>query len=222
VLRALSEIDKNIADKTMHLSHGMLKLATGKMSSRKGNVITGESLIDDVEALVAEKIKDKGYTEAQAKEVIEKVSIGAIKYSILRQSPGSDIVFDFDTSVSFEGDSGPYLQYTSVRAGSILEKAEGLELSTKVGLVPFEISDLEKILYRLPKITARALAEHSPHYIVNYLTQVASMFNSWYAQTKIVDEKDPYTPYKLAVTLATKKVLDTGLMLLGIQTPTKM
>ena len=135
-LRALAEIDPEIAKKTEHLSHGMLRLSSGKMSSRTGNVITGESLIEDVEALVKEKIKDRGFSKEEAEEVAAQVAIGAIKYSILKQSPGSDIIFDFEKSLSFEGDSGPYLQYTSVRAGSVLVKAEEMELRPKVGVVP--------------------------------------------------------------------------------------
>ncbi len=222
VLRALQEIDADIAQKTHHLSHGLLQLPTGKMGSRKGNVITGEALINDVEALVKEKIKDRGFGNEEAEGVVSSVSIGAIKYSILKQSPGNDIIFDLEKSVSFEGDSGPYLQYASVRAGSLLTKALEQEIKPKVGLVPEEVSIVEKLLYRFPEIVERALNERAPHYIALYLTQVAGAFNSWYGNTKIIDAKDPYSQYKLALTQATKNILDSGLYLLGIEVPEKM
>ena len=102
----------------------MLRLPEGKMSSRTGKVITGESLIEKVEELVKEKIKDRELSEKEKKEITESVAIGAIKYSILKQSIGSDIIYDFDKSISFEGDSGPYLQYSYTRAKSVLRKAK--------------------------------------------------------------------------------------------------
>ena len=85
-----------------------------------------------------------------------------------------------------------------------------------------EVSELEKILYRFPEVVSRALEEHAPHYLVIYLTQVAGAFNSWYGTTHIIDQKDPYSVYKLALTQATKTVLDNGLALLGIEVPKRM
>ena len=107
-----------------HVPNGFLTLTTGKMSSRKGNVITGESLIETVQEMVREKVKDRGFDVSTTEIVAESVAIGAIKYSILRQQMGSNIIFDFEKSLSFEGDSGPYLQYTTVRARTVLAKAK--------------------------------------------------------------------------------------------------
>lgn len=222
VLRALKEVDPDIAARTAHLSHGMLRLSTGKMSSRTGNVITGESLIDDVEDLVKEKIKDRGFAEEEGDKVAETVGIAAIKYSILKQSPGSDIIFDFDKSVSFEGDSGPYLQYTSVRAASVIKKAGEERIAPKVGVVPTEITLLERLVYRLPEVVERSAIENAPHYLTTYLAQVAGAFNSWYGTTKIADAQDPYSPWKLALAAAAKTVIDNGLFLLGMKVPEKM
>ena len=187
MLRALKEIRPEIAIQTTHLSHGMLKLTTGKMSSRKGNIITGESLIEDVENLVKDKIKDRNFSESEKQEVAEIVAIGAIKYSILRQAIGGDIIFDFDKSISFEGDSGPYLQYACVRANSVLEKAisQGVTLGNAPKVTPWETTELEKYLYRFPEVVERAGKEYAPHYIVTYLTELASAFNSSYAKEKL-------------------------------------
>ncbi|MEK7200693.1 MAG: arginine--tRNA ligase [Patescibacteria group bacterium] len=224
MLRALKEIRPEIAIQTTHLSHGMLKLTTGKMSSRKGNIITGESLIEDVENLVKEKIKDRDFSESEKQEVAEIVAIGAIKYSILRQAIGGDIIFDFDKSISFEGDSGPYLQYACVRANSVLEKAisQGVTLGNAPKVTPWETTELEKYLYRFPEVVERAGKEYAPHYIVTYLTELASAFNSSYAKEKIIDKEDLSSPYKIALTQATAHILKSGLNLLGIKVPERM
>jgi arginyl-tRNA synthetase len=223
VLCALSQIDKNIADNTMHLSHGMLKLPDGKMGSRKGNVITGESLINDAFEKVLEKMKDRDFNDEKKKEVAEMVSIGAIKYSILKQSIGRDIVFDFEKSLSFEGDSGPYLQYSAVRANSILKKAgdSGLKSSDTVP-DNWQTTNLEKELIKFYDFIERSCSDFAPQYLVTYLVSLAGEFNSFYAKEKIVDEKDSTSSYKLFITEVFKETMQSGLWLLGIKTPEEM
>jgi arginyl-tRNA synthetase len=225
MLRALKEIKLEIAEQTMHLSHGMLNLTSGKMSSRKGNIITGEALIEDVENLIKEKIKEREFSDKEKEEIAEIVAIGAIKYSILRQAIGGDIIFDFEKSISFEGDSGPYLQYACVRANSILEKANVPRFNLNMSKVPFdtwETTELEKYLYRFPEVVERAGKEYAPHYIVTYLTELASIFNSFYANNKIINATDPASPYKIALTSAVAHILKSGLHLLGIKVPGRM
>ena len=116
VLAALSEVAPLLAGKTAHIATGFLKLASGKMSSREGNVITAAEFIREITVRASEKNTDM--------LVAEQVAVGAIKYMALRQSPGSDIIFDEEKSLSLEGDSGPYLQYALVRAKSVLTAAE--------------------------------------------------------------------------------------------------
>ncbi|MFZ2038970.1 MAG: arginine--tRNA ligase [Minisyncoccia bacterium] len=228
VLKALSLINPNVAEKTKHVAHGMLRFSTGKMSSRKGNIVTGESMIEDVEALVTQKIKDRELNEKEKKEITEKVAVGAIRYSILKQQAGSDIIFDFDKSISFEGDSGPYLQYTTVRAKSILQKAkqEGLKfgLSAKILGVKNteETCKLEKMLYRFPEVVERSQKEYSSHYLATFLTEIASEFNSYYANHKIVEKGEKKSLYRLQLTRSVSIVLENGLNLLGIEVPVKM
>jgi len=228
VLRALKEIKSEIANQTTHLSHGMLSLASGKMSSRTGDVITAESLIKQVKEKILEKIADRNFDEREKDEISEMVTIGAIKYSILRQAIGGDIIFDFDKSISFEGDSGPYLQYTAVRANSVLQKSQfsvfNFQFSKSKTERPesFEITELERYLYRFPEVVERAGKEYAPHYIVTYLTELAGIFNSFYAKEKIVDESDPASPYKIALTQTIAHILKSGLHLLGIKVPERM
>lgn len=230
MLKALEQIDAKVAEKTLHLSHGILKLPSGKMSSRKGNVITGEELIKDVEMLVHTKLKDRDYSEEEKAEIAEVVAVGAIKFSILHQAVGGDIVFDFDKSISFEGDSGPYLQYTAVRAKSVLSRVKSQELRVTERPEEWDSTEVEKLLYRFPEVVERAAKEYAPHYIVTYLLELASSFNSFYANNKIIDpsillgtgESDETSPYKIALTSAVYHTLKNGLKLLAIKVPEKM
>ena len=204
VLEAMSQVMPDLAKKTKHLPHGMLRLPTGKMSSRTGNIISAEELIEDVK----KKVKDD-----------EAVAIGAIKYMILRQAIGNDIVFDIDKSVSVEGDSGVYLQYAYARTNSLLAKSG---VSTwHVDTVGNNIREIERLLYRFPEIVERAGEEYAPHYITTYLTELAGSFNNFYAHEQIIDDS-PESPYRLAITKAFNIVMKNGLTILGIPAPERM
>ncbi len=222
VLKAVEIIFPKIKDKIEHISHGMMRFADGKMSSRTGNVITGVSLIADMEKMVGNKIKDREFDEETREKVSRRVAVAAIKYSILRQGIAGDIIFDADKSISFEGDSGPYLQYSVVRANSVIEKAkkEGLKPSVKN---PDETATtLERKLARFPEVAARALSERAPHHVATYLTDLASEFNSYYATTKIADKENIHSSFRLALTQSFAVVMKNGLNLLGIEVPEKM
>ncbi len=222
MLCAMDKVNPKLAGMTKHIGHGMLRLPEGKMSSRTGKVITGESLIKEVEKLVEEKIKDREFTEKEKLEILEVVAIGAIKYSILKQSIGSDIIYDFDKSISFEGDSGPYLQYAYTRAKSVLEKAKKENIKPSFKKVPAEITQLEKQISYFLEIILKAEKSLEPHFITLYLTELAGIFNSYYAKNKIVDKQDEFSAYKVALTNAFATVMQNGLWLLGIKTLEKM
>src|SRR3989344_3046519 len=202
---AVGEVFPELKGKLIHLSHGMLRLPTGKMSSRTGNVITAESLIEDV------KKKVKGD---------EAVAIGAIKYMILRQVIGNDIVFDIDKSVSTEGDSGVYLQYAYARTNSLLEKAKVSTWQVDT-LMTGSTREVERLLYRFPEVVERAGREYAPHYITTYLTELAGSFNNFYAHEEILGDS-PESPYRLAIAKAFNIVMKNGLTILGIPTPERM
>lgn len=214
LLKALELIFPDLARKTRHLGHGMLRLPTGKMSSRTGKVITAESLIEEVKSKLTEKTADP--------EIQEQVAVAAIKYSILRQASGRDIIFDFDKSLSFEGDSGPYLQYTRARAHSILEKAGSEILRTHLEnpgskvrpLGSDQISVVERKLIHFPEVVARAARELAPQHLVTYLTELASAFNAYYAQNQIIGSSEEQEC--LTLTRAVESVLTAGLNLLAI------
>jgi len=125
VFKALELLQPDFAGKFKSVTHGMMQFASGKMSSRKGNVITGESLLDEAQEVAREKMKDAGIEDTE--KISEQVAVSAIKYAILKQTIGKNIIYNEEQALSFEGDSGPYLQYTYARAKSILRKANHLE-----------------------------------------------------------------------------------------------
>ena len=220
--KALSLIHPEYESKMKHITHGMMRLEGGKMSSRYGNVVTGESIIRDTVELIGEKMKKRDWDESEKNKIAEVVGVAAIKYSILRSKAGSDIVYNMKESISVDGDSGPYLQYSYARANSVLEKAQRENILPDPHAFPSEIFEVEKLLYKFPETVSRSASLYEPHYVANYLIEVARAFNSFYGNTVIVDKKDKTSAYKVALTYAFTFVMKKGLHLLGIQSPAKM
>jgi arginyl-tRNA synthetase len=220
--RAMQEVLPDLAKKTFHIGHGMLRLPEGKMSSRTGKIITGEALLEKLQELVLEKIKTKDFSVKEKQKIAEVVAVGAIKYSILKQSIGSDVIYDFDKSISFEGDSGPYLQYSFARAQSVLNKSKQEKIKPSLRNPIIEISLLEKTICQFPEIVEKAGTEKEPHFITLYLTELAGCFNAYYAQNKIADKSDDFSPYKVAITEAFTIIMKNGMWLLGIETLERM
>ncbi len=215
---AIGKVFPELKGKLQHLSHGMLRLPSGKMSSRTGKVVTAELLIEKVKEIVRQKAVDKNIDDT----TIEIIAIGALKYSILKQSIGSDIIYDFEKSISFDGDSGPYLQYSYARAQSVLRKAKSEKIKPSLKKIPNEINHFVKQMHYFPEIVEKAGKEYEPHFIVLYLTELAREFNNYYAKNKIVDKADEFSPYKVALTEAFSIIMKNGLWLLGINSVEKM
>ena len=212
-------------EKTHYLQHGRLRFADKKVSSRLGNVPLAEDLIETVkDAVVArmkENISDTDARDDHA-ERAENVALAALKYTLLKVSPGQNITFDLTQALSFEGDSGPYLQYTHARIISALEKAESVGVVPSITLTPDVPYAVERLLYQFPEVVEAAYAERAPHQIATYLTQLAGAFNTFYATEKIADPDDQYAPYKAAVSDAVRITLKNGLWVLGIDTPRRL
>lgn len=239
VQKAISILHPNLETKMKHITHGMMRFADGKMSSRTGNIITGESLLNDTRDKVLDKMmksnfNDKPFiiehtsnnTEFEEKynklvKIANQVGVAALKYSILKSSFSSDIIYDQEKSISFEGDSGPYLQYTAVRANSILEKSKDFNLSNK-NEIPENVIDLEKKIYQFEEVVEYSYKEFAPHHIAIYLTELASSFNTFYGNTKILDSENKYASYHLELIKAFYQTMENGLWLLGIKIPEKM
>ncbi|MEN9342004.1 MAG: hypothetical protein RIQ54_260 [Candidatus Parcubacteria bacterium] len=221
VIAAICDVFPDARNKSIeHVPTGFLTLTTGKMSSRKGNVLTGESLIEQLRTEALERAKDTR-TDNVAR-LADVIAVGALKYQILRQKVGTNIIFDKQQALSFEGDSGPYLQYTHARTVSVLEKADSVHLAPSTAHSPEHPYPIERLLYQFPEVTQRALSENSPHYIVSFLSELAGMYNAFYALERIADVRDEYAPYKIALTDAVRATLAQGLYVLGIEAPDKM
>ena len=222
VEKAETLVFSDLEGRVLHLSHGMMKLPGGKMSSRTGNVLTAESMIDIVKEAASMKIQSRALSEFEKETTAEIVALAALKFTILRQAIGGDIVFDVDEALSLEGDSGPYLQYATVRAKTLIRKACDVVKPSTVFPADWQTTNLERLLQRYPSVVLRAGQEYAPHILVTYLLQLSSEFNSFYATGKIIDAENTHAPYKLAITQSFVNIMSAGLNLLGIAVPIEM
>ncbi|MCD8527766.1 MAG: hypothetical protein LRY41_00250 [Candidatus Pacebacteria bacterium] len=186
------------------------------MSSRLGGVPTAVELLDTLRSDVYEKNTDA------SDDLADAIALAAIKFTILKTQAGKNINFDPDQSLSFEGDSGPYLQYTHARIQSLLTKGEGMGIHPRIDGALSEEVLLERMLYRFPHILERVIKDYSPHHLAHYALEVARVFNSWYGGTKILDPENPHAPYYLGLAQATGIILERSLYLLGIHAPERM
>jgi len=216
VFEAIQKVFPQLDGKLVHRSHGMMRFAEGKMSSRAGNVVTGESLLNDL--IVAAKERAAESRADDKEKLAQEVAVAAIKYQVLRQATGKNIIFDREKALSLEGDSGPYLQYAYARTQAIKEKAGGLQAKADISAEPNTVT---RLIPRFPEIVARAADHLEPHILTTYLLELASAFNAWYAQEQILDGT-PAAAHKLAVLEATGRTLKNGLWILGIPAPEKM
>jgi arginyl-tRNA synthetase len=221
VKAAMMKIEPELGKKAYYIAHGMVKLPQGKMSSRTGNIVTFEWLLSEAKKQTL-KIMQKADLKVEDKETVAGiVGLGAVRYALLKNSPGNDVVFDFDKSISFEGDSGPYLQYTYARCKSVERKAGLLASSFKL---PRETNKEEQIvlraLYRFPEAVTEAARTVSPNVICGFLFDLSQKYNLFYQKHPIL--KSETASFRLFLTKATAQVLKRGLYLLGIETVEKM
>ena len=217
VLDSALKINKSWTEKSIHRIHGRMSFRGQKMSSRLGGVPVAVTVLDTLVEAVEEK------SPGISKKLAEQIAIGALKFSILRAQAGKNIDFDPDTSLSFEGDSGPYVQYTAVRAGSILQKAHeqfGVQKMDTSPIAP--IGDVERMLLRFPEVVQTSIDTWEPHHMVTYLLILAQSFNSWYAHVRVLDQENKDMPYNIALVQSVAHTLTNGLHLLGIEVPEKM
>jgi arginyl-tRNA synthetase len=212
VLKSIEQFQPELAKRTTHLTHGVIKLRGGvKMSSRKGNGLLAIDVLDAAAAAQREAIG------ADNNDAV----LGAIKYAFLKQRIGSDIVYDPQESISTEGNSGPYLQYAHARARSVLDKATaGVEPAAQIeGFEPGERSLARKI-GEYPEVVQKAATELLPHYVCTYLYELAQTFNRFYEHNRVVG--DPREAQRLCLVGQYAAVLQDGLHLLGIAAPDHM
>ncbi len=224
VFKALEFTLPESKGKEEHLNYGWVDLKHGKMSSRTGNVVLGEWLLDEVEKKVASIMGAREIEEKQ--EVVEKVGMAATKYAFLKTGVKNDIKFDLDESVRLDGDSGPYLLYIVARIKSILKKANSGKLTAKSDY-NIEISESEKqVILKLsnfPEVTKLAAQEYDPSKIAKYLFELAQSFNTFYANCSVLDaESENIKIFRIKLIEKVEIVMAEGLKLLGIEAVEKM
>lgn len=217
VQKALELVDPTFSGKIRHVTHGMMQLTSGKMSSRKGNVVTGETLIADAQEMAQKKMSERSINDTQDK-TINAIAVAGIKFSILKQHIGKNVVYEPESALSFDGDSGPYLQYTYARCRSVIIKAQEQGIVAHIADKHCEESILiERLLTQFPEVVERAYEQSAPHIIANYLIECARTYNAYYAHTIIVDEtQKELSAYRVGVTTAVAYTIEKGLKLLGI------
>lgn len=221
VSTAAGEINKDWQEKTIHLTHGRMTFKGAKMSSRLGGVPTAEEVLNTIKEFAKEKFTERS-AGMDTDSFADMVAIAALKFSILKVAPGKPVNFDPEEALSFEGDSGPYVQYTYVRTRALLEKGAALNIFPQA-IETYVASDVERVLYRFEEVALQAAEGYAPHHIAHYLLEVAQAFNSWYAQEKVIDENNrELSAHRLAIAGAVGTVLKNGLNLLGIETPERM
>lgn len=216
----------------IHVGHGMYRFKDGKMSTRKGNVIWLEDVLNEA---VSKASQIAGEERSISAEDLEKVAFGALKWSDLKRSSHLDVTFDWDEIMTMQGNSGPYMQYTYVRCKSILDKAKtdgevsiNKHFDILNNLKSYSLSQIEKELLRnfyiYFEIVEQAAEEYAPHHLTTYLFNLAQTFNKFYGNHKVVESGDGEEAEALRIALvhATSLVIKKGLSLLGIEVVSKM
>ena len=228
----LSRLGFDWADKVYHLSYGMVELPNGKMKSREGTVVDADDLIEEMEKTAEEMCRDRGknddMTPEQLKELYHILALGALKYFILKVDPTKTMLFNPAESIDFNGNTGPFIQYTYARIRSIIRKAigeKGIDLNANPKDVVLNDKEREviKLLHDISSTVSQAAASFSPAMIANYTYDLAKAFNSFYQDTPILRESDANRMLFLvklcnAVSMAIKNMM----LILGIEVPERM
>lgn len=213
----------------VHFSYGMVELPNGKMKSREGTVVDADDLMAQMIEDAKEVSKDKvlrltGITEDEQNEIARKVGLGALKYFILKVDPRKNMLFNPEESIDFNGNTGPFIQYTYARIQSVLRKAEGTHnvLNSNLTLVDREL-DLIQLLTEYPATVQQAGKDFSPAVICNYAYALAQAFNGFYHDCSILNEEDAdKRGFRLLLAETVARTIDHAMSLLGIEVPERM
>jgi len=227
----LRKLGKVWADSIKHVSYGMVELPHGKMKSREGTVVDADDLMDQMfdtaEAMARELGKADDLSSDESKKLFETISLGALKYFILRVDPKKNMLFNPEESIDFNGHTGPFIQYTHARIRSLLKKAESKGMVPAEGVYTGEVfpkeKDIMKILYTYPIVIKEAAEDHSPAAIAAFVYDLAKEYNQFYQEISILKEADAEKAnFRLALSTFTASVIRSAMGLLGIHVPEKM
>lgn len=226
----LKKLGFDWAKNLYHLSYGMVDLPSGKMKSREGTVVDADDLITDM-ATTAQSISEElgkldGYTEEEKQELYKTIGLGALKYYILKVDPKKRILFDPKESIDFQGNTGPFIQYTYARIQSILRKSDvDFSISLKAEEVTLHEKERELIkqLQLFPETVQQAAAQHSPALIANYTYDLVKAFNSFYQNVSILGaDTEKEIVFRVQLSNAVAKTIKNAFSLLGINVPERM
>ncbi|MBI4929177.1 MAG: arginine--tRNA ligase [Bacteroidetes bacterium] len=220
--------DLGWASSFFHLSYGMVDLPSGKMKSREGTVVDADELMDEMIATAKQKTLELGKASELSSEEAEKlykmIGLSALKYFILKVDPKKRMLFNPEESIDFNGNTGPFIQYTYARIKSVLRKAEvvsGYKLQV-AGLEPKE-KGVIKLIHDFPKVISESAETYNPGHIANYVYELAKEYNQFYHECPILKaEKEEEKNFRLLLSVKTSEVIKTSLKLLGIEVPERM
>ena len=221
VMNVLKKLGYDWADEMKHIPFGLYLKDGKKMSTRKGRVILLQEVLQEAIKIAEENIKQKNPNLKNADEVAQDVGVGAIIFHDLKNDRLNDIEFSLDHMLTFEGETGPYIQYTYARTQSLLRKAGDLPPLTFEGLDDPESWEVVKQLRLFPEIIVKAWQNYAPSVVAKYLIDTSQSFNRYYGKTKIISE-DSHQSSRLALVQAVGIVLAEGLRLLGMKSPSEM
>jgi arginyl-tRNA synthetase len=224
VFKVLELMGYENAKKCFHLQYDFVELPDGAMSSRKGNIVPLQSLIENMVKMIKEQYLHR-YENEWPKEEIEKtaniVAKGAIKYGMTRIDPGKKIVFDMQEWLKLDGESGPYIQYAYARINSMVNKL-GHPTQNKFVIETQQEKDLVNVLMNFNNVIQQATEQYKPSFVTAYLYDLSRAFNSFYAECPVGSAEEPLKSSRLMLSRATAEVLKKGLEVLGIQAPERM
>jgi arginyl-tRNA synthetase len=221
LFEALNALGFKWAKGCYHLSYGMVYLPDGRMKSREGNVVDADNLMDQMSDLALKEVKKRNpkLSVIKQKQIAEKIGLASIKYFILKFSAKKDITFNPKQTISFEGDTGPYLQYSLVRANKILQKSKQ-KVSAEIDfelLKSNEEQGLIKHISNFPKVIELAAENYSPHFIANYAYELSQKFSTFYAKHRVIGVSKPEEKARLLLVKVFYETLKKSLNLLGIE-----
>jgi arginyl-tRNA synthetase len=214
-----------------HFSYGMVELPNGKMKSREGTVVDADDLMTEMVNVARKTSEELGkldnYSETEKEEIYRMIALGALKYFILKVDPKKTMLFNPEESIDFNGNTGPFIQYTYARIQSILRKAKDMGIIwglTDSGIEPNQKElELIKKINLFPEIVSEAGSSYSPALIANYCYDLAKEFNQFYHDFTILGEADETKKnLRLVLTENTSKTIKNGMKLLGIECPERM
>lgn len=227
VIDALRKIDPDVAEGITHIPHGLIRNSSGKkMASRKGGYISGDELVREIVQSVKEFSSDSSKQGALSANDCTKIAVGALKYAFLRGEVGKDIIFDLEKSISFDGDTGPYIMYVYSRCNSILEKVTENGKAISTGEIDILRNDVVRRLVVELNSSRRVLLDsarkYSPSELCQYLFSLCQEFNSFYQSVRVLDAPESERAFLVILLKATMKVIENCLYYLGIETVEKM